>query len=181
MAVRPLLLYPSPWLRARATPVDPASDPWQAWARDLTDTLAAHPGVGIAGPQIGLMRRIVVIDERRFRNPPADAGLRIWLNPRIVAASGRTTAREGCLSVPGFLGETLRHRRVEVATDTPSPHVAAGPQVARGFQAIVAQHEIDHLDGILFLDRLLDRRAALRLRALPAAAASAQDHRLGDA
>ena len=162
MAVRAVLHYPDPWLRAAAKPVDPLGDPWRAWAQDLADTLAAHPGVGIAATQIGLMRRLVVIDERRFREPPPAAALRIWLNPRIVAASGRTTAREGCLSIPGFLGETQRRKRVEVeALDGSGMPVRID---ARGFAAIVAQHEIDHLDGILFLDRLVDRRAALRLR-----------------
>lgn len=162
MAVRAVLHYPDPWLRAASRPVDPEADPWRDWARDLIDTLAAHPGVGIAAPQIGLMRRMVVIDERRFREPPADPGLRVWLNPRIVAASGRTTAREGCLSIPGFLGETQRRKRVEI--DALDAEGAAVRLDARGFLAIVAQHELDHLDGILFLDRLVDRRAALRLR-----------------
>lgn len=162
MAVRAVLHYPDPWLRAAAKPVDLAGEPWRDWARDLVDTLAAHPGVGIAATQIGLMRRLVVIDERRFREPPADAALRVWLNPRIVAASGRTTSREGCLSIPGFIGETQRRKRVEVeALDADGRPVRID---ARGFAAIVAQHEIDHLDGILFLDRLVDRRAALRLR-----------------
>ncbi len=177
MAVRAVLHYPDPWLRAAAKPVDPQTDPWRAWAQDLADTLAAHPGVGIAATQVGLMRRLVVVDERRFREPPPDAALRIWLNPRIVAASGRTTAREGCLSIPGFLGETQRRKRVEVeALDGEGAPLRLD---ARGFAAIVAQHEIDHLDGILFLDRLVDRRAALRLRNAASKGGSDIKHRSG--
>lgn len=165
MAVRAVLHYPSPWLRARAVPVDLDRDDWRTWAADLRDTLAVHPGVGIAAPQIGVLKRLWLIDERRFRTPPPNATLRIWLNPRIVAAAGRQTAREGCLSLPGYLGDTERAKRVTVVGWDVDAQAEREWQ-AKGFAAVVIQHEQDHLDGILFLDRLINRREALRIRSV---------------
>ncbi len=163
MAVRTVVLYPNPWLRVRCTDIDLDRDDWNKWATDLVDTLAANPGVGIAAPQVGIQKRLVVIDQTRFRNPPDEAGVRVLVNPRITFASGRTITREGCLSIPGYIGDTRRARRVQVAAvDTDRNSVELDE---RGFMAIALQHEIDHLDGILFLDRLANRREALRLRA----------------
>lgn len=163
MAVRAVLHYPSPWLRARSQPLDRDQDPWRGWLDDLADTLAAHSGVGIAAPQIGVLKRLFLVDERRFRTPPEGAGLRAFLNPYIVEASGRRLAREGCLSIPGYVGETQRARRVVLRATDPTTGEPF-EEVFKGFRAVVIQHEVDHLHGILFLDRLVHPREALRLR-----------------
>lgn len=162
MTVRPLVLYPSPWLRARCQAVDLSDPDLVSVVDDLRDTLAAHPGIGIAAPQIGVLKQVFLIDGRRFRNDP---GFTEWVavNPRIVAHSGKQISREGCLSIPGFLGDTRRARRVSLEwTDLDG---VIRQRDLRGFAAVAAQHEFDHLHGVLFLDRLVPKREALRLRA----------------
>ena len=146
MPVRDVLLHPHPLLTRRADPVDPgAAEPV---VRDLLDTMHAYDHcVGIAAPQIGESVRVAVVDCTGHRKAPDAQGLLILINPVITASSGSEIGREGCLSIPELTGDVRRATHVTVE--------AEGVRVdAEGFEARALQHEIDHLDGLLFLDRV---------------------------
>lgn len=146
MPVREVLLYPDPRLKQVAAPAQPADI--ERVAADLIDTMHAFPGcVGIAAPQIGELVRVAVIDltgHRRVENP---SGLVVLANPKVTAASGSEVAREGCLSIPDLTANVRR------ATEITVEH-ASGTLTTTGFEARCVLHELDHLDGLLFLDRV---------------------------
>jgi peptide deformylase len=144
--VREVLLHPHPLLTRRAEPVGPgAAEPV---VRDLLDTMRSFGHcVGIAAPQIGESVRVAVVDCTGHRKAPDAQGLLVLVNPVIVDASGSEIGREGCLSIPELTGDVRRATHVTVEAD--------GVRVdAEGFEARALQHEIDHLDGLLFLDRV---------------------------
>jgi peptide deformylase len=142
--IRDVLLHPHPLLTRRA---DPATDAGAVVA-DLLDTMRAFGHcVGIAAPQIGESVRIAVVDCTGHRKAPDAHGELILINPVITAARGSEVGREGCLSIPDLTGNVRRATAIEVEAD--GLHVEA-----EGFEARVIQHEIDHLDGLLFLDRV---------------------------
>lgn len=162
MAVLPIRTFGDPVLRERARDVDRITDDHRRLARDMIETMRAAPGVGLAGPQVGVLDRIFVweLEDRHG----------VFINPRIVQRSAETIVEEeGCLSLPGLAYDVERHQEVTVeALDEQGNPVtmAAADLLARIFQ-----HELDHLDGVLFIDRLTDddRRealAALREQAL---------------
>ncbi|OPZ10225.1 MAG: Peptide deformylase [candidate division BRC1 bacterium ADurb.BinA364] len=155
MPVRPILLLPNPLLRQTAPPADWAAPDTARVIQDLWDTLDSHVGVGLAAPQIGESLRAIVVDATRARRPAANHGRLALLNPRILLAEGRISFREGCLSVPDLVAHISRAERVAVAALAPdgSPLTIE----AEGFEAVILQHEIDHLNGQLFIDRV--RRA----------------------
>ena len=146
MPVRDVLLHPHPLLTRRAEPVDPSAA--EPVVRDLLDTMEAYDHcVGLAAPQIGESVRVAVVDCTGHRKAPDAQGLLVLINPVIVAASGSELGREGCLSIPELTGDVRRATHVTVE--------AEGVRVgAEGFEARALQHEIDHLDGLLFLDRV---------------------------
>jgi len=151
VAVRPILLYPDPILKtvaAAALPGDPAIGPI---IRDMLDTLRASPGVALAAPQIGCSVRVIVVDVSRKKGN-AGHGLVVLLNPRIRRQERKRIVREGCLSVPDFTGNVLRYEQTVV--EGLSPEGAPVTITAEGFEALAFQHELDHLDGTLFLDRI---------------------------
>jgi peptide deformylase len=158
VAVREIVQYPHPVLKAVCAVMEPGSEKGRQLARDLEETLDAGPGVGLAAPQIGEPYRVILVDAGR--NPKREGqGRFILFNPRILSRSGRQKMREGCLSIPGYTGNVVRDLEVEVEGVT-----LAGETVrmtAREYEAVVFQHEIDHLDGILFLDRIADLRTDL--------------------
>lgn len=129
-------------------------------ARDLIDTLDSAPGVGVAAPQIGEPLRIAVVDATRSpRHSESAQGRFVLFNPRIVHREGEQLFREGCLSIPDYTGNVRRAERVTV-----NAHGLDGEPIqvtAAGFEAVVFQHELDHLDGILFLDRIADVKTDL--------------------
>ena len=150
MPVAPVLRYPHPALKKRCRPLDlPAErELAERVARDLVDTMREQPGcVGLAAPQIGELVRIVAIDVAGHRKAVSDHGLVVLANPELVRAEGDELGREGCLSIPDL---TANVRRPTTIT------VEAGPVAASAsdFEARCILHEIDHLDGILFLDRV---------------------------
>lgn len=148
MAVREIVLFPDPILKAVCEPLDPAHPETQELVQDLIDTVAASPGVGLAAPQIGMAKRAFVVDVR----PKPGAGLLVLLNPEIVSAANPKTGREGCLSIPDFTAKVRRPQEVVIRGLNPQ-----GESVvihSDGFEAVCIQHELDHLDGILFLDRV---------------------------
>jgi peptide deformylase len=153
---RPILTLPHPLLRAKAEVVQPPFDAVSEVIRDLWETLDAHVGVGIAAPQIGESLRIIVADATRAKRPVKNHGRLTLINPVILEREGTIAFREGCLSVPDYVAFVERSRVVTVSALAPdgSPLVVT----AEGFEAVILQHEIDHLDGILFIDRIRHAR-----------------------
>ena len=117
----------------------------------MLDTLQASPGVALAAPQIGQLVQIIVVDVSRKKGEQGH-GLVVLLNPRILQQDGPRIIREGCLSVPDYTGNVLRYERTIV--QGVSPDGLPVTLVASGFEALAFQHEVDHLDGTLFLDRI---------------------------
>jgi peptide deformylase len=154
VAVREVLRYPHPALKQTASPVDPGRRAEIArLAADLADTMAAHSGcVGLAAPQLGELARMIVVDVTGDHRAASSSGRLVLVNPRIVGASGTEIAREGCLSIPDFTANVRRATEIVVAAVTPEGD--ARRIESEGFEARCLLHEIDHLDGILFLDRV---------------------------
>lgn len=146
MAVREVLLYPDPLLKQVAAPAQLGRV--EAVGADLLDTMRSFPGcVGLAAPQIGELTRMVVVDVRGHPKATTDNGLLILANPRITESEGSEVAREGCLSIPDLTANVRRATRIVVEH-------AQGRLESQGFEARCLQHEMDHLDGVLFLDRV---------------------------
>jgi len=148
VTVRSLHLLGSPVLRQKAAPVARVDDVVRQLVDDLFETMRAAKGVGLAANQIGVARRVAVVDIGEEDPPPF-----VLINPVILERSDEIeTAEEGCLSIPDIFGDVDRHARVVVeALDRDGQLVRAE---AKGYKARAIQHEIDHLDGILFLDHL---------------------------
>jgi peptide deformylase len=144
--IRDVLLHPHPLLTQKAAPARPGEV--DGVIEDLIDTMRAFGHcVGIAAPQIGELVRVAVVDCSGHRKAPDSQGLLVLVNPVIVESSGSEVGREGCLSIPELTANVRRATRVAVE--------AEGLRVeAAGFEARALQHEIDHLDGLLFLDRV---------------------------
>ena len=146
MAVREILVYPHPTLKQVAAPAQAADA--QATGRDLLDTMRSFERcVGLAAPQIGALSRVVAVDVRGHPKADAHNGQLVLVNPRIVEAAGSEVAREGCLSIPDLTANVRRATWVLVQH-------ADGVVESVGFEARCIQHELDHLDGVLFLDRV---------------------------
>ncbi len=157
MAVLPVRHLPDPLLKAVSRPVDHITPAIQGLIQDLIDTMRHHSRcVGLAAPQIGHLMRVAVVDVTGHPKAQRGHGLMILVNPRITACGGFGIQREGCLSVPDLTGNVSRSVRVQIeALD------ASGRRWGRwveGFEAVAIQHEVDHLDGTLFLDRVMNLR-----------------------
>jgi peptide deformylase len=155
MPPRPIILYPNPILREKAASADPQSPEVRQAIRDIWETLDDHTGVGLAAPQIGCSLRIVVVDATRARRPVENHGRVALLNPEILEPEGRISFREGCMSIPDLVAHVRRAQSVTVSGLLPDGSRTTLRPV--GFEAVIFQHEIDHLDGMLFIDRV--RRA----------------------
>jgi peptide deformylase len=122
-------------------------------AEDLLETMRAHPGcVGLAAPQLGELVRMIVVDVTGHRKTTSCHGLMILLNPVLVSSSGAEVAREGCLSIPQLTANV--RRATEIVLEASTPAGEALEITTEGFEARCLLHELDHLDGILFLDRV---------------------------
>lgn len=160
MAVRKILLFPDTQLNQPSEPVRDFGPGFQQLVSDLWNTLRTSPGVGLAAPQIGVFKRVSVIDLSRRKprkgEPPAPSPY-VIVNPKIEHGRGEQIPREGCLSVPDLLANVRRYETVEVTAQDEFGH---SRQIkASGFEALALQHEIDHLNGLLFLDRVVDLKA----------------------
>jgi peptide deformylase len=153
MPVRPVLLLPHAVLTAPAAPVGAVDDEARRLAEDLLDTMRASPAcVGLAAPQIGVARRAFAVDVTGHRKARSCHGPFVLFDPEVVSADAPETAREGCMSVPDLTGDVARANRLTVAGIT-----VDGDRVrleVDAFEARAVQHELDHLDGLLFLDRV---------------------------
>lgn len=160
MAVRPILHYPDERLRIPGEPVTEFGPELSKLIDDMAETMYAAPGVGLAAPQIGVSKRIFIIDIASGDDEPSD--LKVFINPEIVVRDGETQWDEGCLSFPGVREEITRAERVTVrALDRDGKPFELH---ADGLLAIAVQHENDHLDGKLMIDRvsMLKRRVMHR-------------------
>jgi peptide deformylase len=149
MAILRIHHYPDPVLKQKAAPVAAFDAGLRQLADDMLETMYAAPGVGLAAPQIGISRRLIVLD-----CSPKDGERQplVAVNPEILAREGECCEEEGCLSVPEYYAKVVRSEKVRVRfqeLDGTRREVEAD-----GLWAICFQHEIDHLDGILFIDRL---------------------------
>lgn len=157
MAILEILTYPDTRLKRESQPVEHFDDELRAFLADLEETMLAGPGgVGIAAPQVGRFQRVVIVDCSRTRKPVPNHGRLFIINPEIIAWEGMASGREGCMSVPDYTGNVIRAEKIALHYYDPQ----GNPQQldAEGFEARAIQHEIDHLDGLLFLDRLVSRR-----------------------
>lgn len=150
-----LILYPNPLLRMPCAPAQPNTPETRQVIDRLSQELDNHVGVGIAAPQLGSLLRVIIVDATRARRPVENHGRLVMLNPKIVLSEGKTSFREGCMSVPDLVAYVPRAAKVTLAAQQPDGQPVAIS--AEGFEAVILQHEIDHLDGILFIDRV--RRA----------------------
>lgn len=144
MSLLPLHLLGSPLLRQHSTEVKTVDDEIRRLVADLFETMDAAKGVGLAANQVGVARRVAVVD--------ADGDRFVMIDPTIIEAEGRATAEEGCLSIPEIYGDVARPDRVVI--DALDQEGIRYRKEATGLKARAIQHEIDHLDGILFLDHL---------------------------
>ncbi len=166
MAIRKIRLLGDPVLRAEAAPVDAVDESVRELVKDLLDTLAKADGVGLAAPQIGVSRRVIVVAPPVPEGTPP-AAPRAYVNPRIAEASGPILpAEEGCLSIPGIYEIVKRPSRVRVLSL--DGEGAAVDEVLEGIAARILQHEIDHLNGVLFIDKIGPMRRALLRKKLHA-------------
>jgi peptide deformylase len=146
MAVLKVLRYGDPALRRRAAPVGEVTPDVRATIADMTETMYDEIGIGLAAPQVGIALRLIVVADEEGR------GVQALLNPAIVDRGGEATGEEGCLSIPGVFAPVTRSAWVKVeAHDVNGQPLAIR---ATGLRARVLQHEIDHLDGVLFIDRV---------------------------
>ena len=147
MAILEILHFPDPRLRTRAQPVAAVDDAVRRLVDDLFETMYAAPGIGLAATQVDVHRRVLVIDVSEDRSAP-----RCFINPEIVARDGEEEMDEGCLSVPGVYDKVRRAERIRVrALDRAGKPFELE---ADGLLAVCIQHEMDHLDGKLFVDYL---------------------------
>lgn len=161
MSLRPIRLYPDPVLRRRCEPVERFDDQLAALVADLVETMHAAPGVGLAAPQVGVTQRVFVVDLSVGEEP---GQVHVFVNPRIVEEEGQVADVEGCLSIPDLSDKVERPQRVVVEAQD----VGGEPfrLEAEDWLARAICHESDHLDGILFVDRLRGLRREKARRAL---------------
>ena len=155
-----ILTYPDERLKQLSEPVPVINARIQNFIRELEATRLAGPSAcGIAAPQVGVFQRIVIVDVSNMKKPVASHGHMIMINPEIIEHDGMAMGREGCLSVPEFTGNVMRAEKIKLQFQNPQGETIQFETA--GFEARAIQHEIDHLDGVLFLDRLVSRRTDL--------------------
>ena len=160
MALREILVVPHPLLKHVSAPVEAVDDDLRALIRDMLETMYAAPGIGLAAIQVGVAKRVIVMDLHR---PDEEKQPRVFLNPQIVWASEETAPyEEGCLSVPEIFDEVERSAQVKLRYLNDQGETVE--EDAEGLFAVCIQHEMDHLEGVLFIDHLsrLKREQAVK-------------------
>ena len=155
-----ILRYPDERLKQISEPVTQFDDELQQFIVNLEETMRAGPGgVGIAAPQVGRLQRIALVDVSGARKPVPNHGFMVLINPEITSWDGMKIGREGCMSVPDYTGNVIRAEKITLtALDINGEEQQFESE---GFEARAIQHELDHLDGMLFLDRLVSRNKDL--------------------
>ncbi len=164
MTTLDILKYPDETLKQISDPVESFDDELRKMLADLEETMRAGPGgVGIAAPQVGIFQRIAIVDvsakPRSGKREVKHNGCMILINPEIKTWDGMKVGREGCMSVPDYTGNVIRATKISLQASN-----AQGELIdyeCEGYEARAVQHELDHLDGLLFLDRLVSRRTDL--------------------
>ncbi|MCF6266109.1 MAG: peptide deformylase [Desulfuromusa sp.] len=149
MALREILHYPESLLKQKSLPVTEFNTELKQLADDMVETMYAAPGVGLAAPQVGVLQRLIILDCSTSEEPN---DLLVAVNPEIIAEEGDSLEEEGCLSVPGYWANVKRHAKATLRYQDINGNFHE--REAEGLLAIGMQHEIDHLDGVLFVDRL---------------------------
>ncbi len=160
MALLKILTYPDPRLKQISKPVNIFDEEIREFISSLEETMLASPGsVGIAAPQVGRFQQIIIVDVSGKPNIKHH-GKMILINPQIVSQSGRSVGKEGCLSVPEYIGNVERAKFITLTAKDPFGQ----PQKYKmeRYEARAVLHEMDHLNGLLFLDRLISRRDLFR-------------------
>ncbi len=154
---RQILTYPDPFLATKALPVRNVDGKIRELVRDMFETMYASNGIGLAAPQIGVGKRVIVVDVS-----PVDEEARpiALVNPEIEGKQGWIEGTEGCLSIPGIEGQVMRHESVVVRGRNENGEPVTVE--ARGILSRALQHEIDHLEGILFIDKLVTPAAPVK-------------------
>ena len=154
MAKLTILEFPDPRLRKKAAPVAAVDDQLRTLIDDMFETMYAAPGIGLAATQVDVHKRLLVADVSPNGDDP-----HALINPVILEKDGVQVSEEGCLSVPDYTGNVIRATRIHLTASDPQ----GGPLEfdMEGYEARAAQHEIDHLDGMLFVDRVVSRRTDL--------------------
>ena len=151
MALREVLKFPDPRLRRVSQPIDRVTDEIRALASDMCDVMYDEPGIGLAAPQVGEAIRLIVVDTQ-WTEEDAERNPLILVNPVLSEHAGKISWTEGCLSVPDMEAEVERAERVRLrARDLDGREIDIS---AEGIQAVCFQHEVDHLDGVLFIDHI---------------------------
>ncbi len=159
MAVLEILKYPDEALKQVSEPVEQFDDELQSFLANLEATMRAGPGgVGIAAPQVGYFKRIAIVDVSS-KPKIKHNGCMILINPEIKTWEGMKIGREGCMSVPDYTGNVIRAEKITLQAYNTQGELIDYECV--GYEARAVQHELDHLDGLLFLDRLVSRRTDL--------------------
>ena len=160
MPLLPILQYPDPRLHTVASPVTRVDDKIRRLIKDMADTMYAAPGVGLAATQVDVHRRVIIVDISETHDQ-----LKVFINPEIIARSGASDCAEGCLSVPGIFEKIQRSERIRVrALDA---HGRPFELDAEALLAVCIQHEMDHLEGKVFveyLSRLKQQRILAKLK-----------------
>jgi peptide deformylase len=152
MSVRDVVIFPDERLKAVCVPAAEAGVDVELLAADLLDTMRTFPGcVGIASPQIGVLARVAVVDVGGHKKAVSDHGQLVLIDPIVVEAHGSVLMREGCLSIPDFTGNVTRAERIVVEAGMDGSRTT---YECDAYEARVILHELDHLDGVLFLDRV---------------------------
>ena len=151
MGIRRIHTWPDPVLKQLSAPVSDIDGRIAALVDDMAETMYAAPGIGLAAPQVGIAERVIVLDVHDAEDGPGKHLLKL-INPVIVERHGSTVFEEGCLSVPDYTAEVTRAERIGLRAWTPDQQEIE--LEADGLLAVALQHEIDHLDGKVFLDRI---------------------------
>ncbi len=166
MSVLPIVCYGNKTLREACEPIDEITDEIRALAADMSETMAAFEGLGLAAPQVGKNLRLVLVNARLFSENPTGAAV-VLINPELTLTGKRFVDREGCLSLPEIFARVPRSDAVTLRARGLDGEAVEGE--FHGLAARALQHELDHLDGVLFIDRVSKAVRALlgkRLRAL---------------
>ncbi len=160
MAIREILKIPDERLKRVSEAVEVFDNTLRAFIDELEETRLASPGaIGIAAPQVGHFQRIIIVDVSNMRKPVENHGHMILVNPEITHWDGFELGREGCLSVPDYTGNVIRAEDIHLTAQDQWGETHEYEMTC--FEARAIQHEVDHLDGITFLDRLVSRRTDL--------------------
>ena len=161
MAVREIVQFPDPRLKKMSEPIEKVDDEIRELARDMIEVMYSEPGIGLAAPQVGASIRMFVIDTE-WSDEEIGKHPTVVINPEISDREGQISWEEGCLSVPDYTATVERDEKITLrASDLDGNPIV---EYAEGIRAVCIQHEVDHLDGILFIDRISRLKRSLYVK-----------------